>query len=250
MLSSNQNGLLIGAVVVALAGFVLIYLLFGSSPDAASPVAAPLLSTASDDARSSRSFRSVEQPKLERVETPVPDAVQKIKEVVRAPAEQPTVPAKGDSQIVREEFRRWTRLAKESGISVPDDFSLPPDYHSAFAAAYRAYEQNLRIVDAVRMPLVTSIVDWKKAHGYYEEFVNPESLTGDAAKTAKTAFRDARKATATDQSVTLSGDANLIRIIRVNPADDPALPPLYEAIGKARRDYIQSVYFLIGPLMR
>ena len=119
-----------------------------------------------------------------------------------------------------------------------------------FADATRIYERSLQSIESVRQPLLQAIGERKLAAGDFAEFPNPEATSGEAARQARAAFRSARKPTARNQSVIISGDSKSVRLVRVEANDDPALPALYEAIDVAKRDYFHSVSIFLTPRFR
>jgi len=205
---------------------------WSANPTTVRPIQSPALAVAKNDDR-----------------TPLPDIGLSISRSLQRKQDRAPDDARSNVQVVKEEFGHWAGIAEQYGLKVPPEFRLPAELHDVFAKATREFEQSLKAVEAVRLPLVQAIVDRKLAGGQFEEFRNPEAESGDAAREARSTLRKSRKPTQPNQSVSVSGDARHVRLIRVDQTDDPSLPPLYDAIAAARLEYYQSVHVFLSPFL-
>jgi hypothetical protein len=160
------------------------------------------------------------------------------------------VKERSPGQIYREEFGHWKSLARDQGILVPADLQLSDDQIALFVQAFQEYDASMSELKEAWGPLVGGIADRKAAARDYEEFVNPESLSGTDAAEARKALRAARKPTVPGQIIVVGGDAKTIRLTRVNPSDASAFPVLIEARDGFNRNYVIKVCQGIGLSQR
>jgi len=160
------------------------------------------------------------------------------------------VKERSPGQIFRQEFGHWKSLARDQGLLVPAELQLSDEQIAMFAQAFREYENLMAEISEAWGPLVGGIAERKAAAREYEEFVNPESLSGPGAAEARKALRAARKPTAPGQVVVVGGDSRTIRLTRVNPSDASMFPVLIEARDNVNKNYVINFAQGIGLLQK
>jgi len=159
--------------------------------------------------------------------------------------ESSAVPARGDVPDLREVLVEARRHAKEEGVVLSDQWPKSNVSMQSMLDAYSRYRTACDEIQALRMPVLESISDAKKARGEVEPMLSSRDMPPGLSPEGKREWqRDAAKARSPSrpgQTVITMAEGSRRYLVRVDLDEDPRLQLSHERFQSERKLFVRSV---------